>query len=133
MLLEATVEHGQTILVSSHLLHDIERIVDTVTMMCEGQVFAEGNLEDLKRRMRRIRIEGAVSADQEQALTQFRIVRRQMKHQITDLIVDDYQEATQRSLAKTLGDRVMIEHLNLEDIFVELSLKTAEQSRKTVL
>jgi ABC-2 type transport system ATP-binding protein len=133
MLLEATVEHGQTILVSSHLLHDIERIVDTVTMMCEGQVFAEGNLEDFKRRMRRIRIEGAVSADQEQALTQFRIVRRQMKHQITDLIVDDYQEATQHSLAKALGDRVMIEHLNLEDIFVELSLKTAEQSRKTVL
>jgi len=30
MLLEATVEHGQTIVVSSHLLHDIERIVDTV-------------------------------------------------------------------------------------------------------
>jgi len=101
--------------------------------MCDGQVFAEGNLEDFKRRMRRIRIEGAVSADQEQALTQFRIVRRQVKHHITDLIVDDYQEATQHSLVKTLGDRIIIEHLNLEDIFVELSLKTTEQSRKTVL
>lgn len=133
MLLEATVEHGQTIVVSSHLLHDIERIVDTVTMMSAGRVFAEGNLEDLKRRMRRIRIEGSVSSDQEQALTQFRIVRRQMKHQITDLIVDDYQEATQHSLVNTLGDRIIVEHMNLEDIFVELSLRTAEQSRKTAL
>ncbi|MEN9555464.1 MAG: hypothetical protein RLZZ232_1750 [Planctomycetota bacterium] len=133
VLLEATVEHGQTIVVSSHLLHDIERIVDTVTLMCEGRVFAEGNLEDFKRRMRRIRIEGVVSSDEEKALTQFRIVRRQMKHQITDLIVDDYQEATQHSIVKTLGDRIIVEHMNLEDIFVELSLKTAEQSRKTAL
>ncbi|MFO0978891.1 MAG: ABC transporter ATP-binding protein [Planctomycetaceae bacterium] len=133
MLLEATVEHGQTILVSSHLLHDIERIVDTVTMMCDGRVFAEGNLEDFKRRMRRIRVEGAVSSEREQTLSQFKVVRRQMKHQVTDLIVDDYQEATQHSLAQTLGDKVIVEHMNLEDIFVELSLKTAEQSRRTAL
>jgi ABC-2 type transport system ATP-binding protein len=133
MLLEATVEHGQTILVSSHLLHDIERIVDTVTMMCDGRVFAEGNLEDFKRRMRRIRVEGAVSPEREQTLSQLKVVRRQMKHQVTDLIVDDYHEATQRSLAQALGDKVSVEHMNLEDIFVELSLKTSEQSRKTAL
>ena len=133
MLLEATVEHGQTILVSSHLLHDIERIVDTVTMMCDGRVFAAGNLEDFKRRMRRIRVEGAVSSEHERVLSQFKVVRRQMRHQVTDLIIDDYQEATQQSLAQALGDEVSIEHMNLEDIFVELSLKTAEQTRKTAL
>lgn len=133
MLLEATVEHGQTIVVSSHLLHDIERIVDTVSMMCDGQVFAAGNLEDFKRRMRRIRIEGAVSSDQEQVLAQLQIVRRHLRHQVTDLIVDDFQEATQHSLVKTPGDRIIVEHMNLEDIFVELSLKTTEQSRNTAL
>lgn len=133
MLLEATVEYGQTILVSSHLLHDIERIVDTVTMMCDGRVFAEGNLEDFKRRMRRIRVEGAVPSEREQTLSQLNVVRRQMKHQVTDLIVDDYQEATQQSLARILGEKVIVEHMNLEDIFVELSLKTAEQSGKTAL
>lgn len=133
MLLEATVEHGQTILVSSHLLHDIERIVDTVTMMCDGRVFAEGNLEDFKRRMRRIRVEGAVSSEREQALSQFKVVRRQMKYQVTDLIVDDFQEGNQQSLAQALGDEVSVEHMNLEDIFVELSLQTAEQSRKAAL
>ncbi len=133
MLLEATVEYGQTILVSSHLLHDIERIVDTVTMMCDGRVFAEGNLEDFKRRMRRIRVEGAVPSEREQTLSQLNVVRRQMKHQVTDLIVDDYQEATHQSLARILGEKVIVEHMNLEEIFVELSLKTAEQSGKTAL
>lgn len=133
MLLEATVEHGQTIFVSSHLLHDIERIVDKVTMMCEGRVFAEGDLENFKRRMRRIRVEGTVSSEREQALSQFKIVRRHTKHQVTDLIVDDYQEKTQFSLAQALGDKVIVEHMNLEDIFVELSLKAAEQTRRTAL
>ena len=56
-----------------------------------------------------------------------------MKHEVTDLIVDDYQEATQQSLARILGEKVIVEHMNLEDIFVELSLKTAEQSGKTAL
>lgn len=127
MLLDATVEHGQTILVSSHLLHDIERVVDSVTMMSDGQVFAAGDLEDFKRRMRRIRVEGAVSSELEQGLSQLKVVRRQLKHTVTDLIVDDYQEATSHIPTQTPGDNVIVEHMNLEDIFVELSLRTMEQ------
>jgi ABC-2 type transport system ATP-binding protein len=133
MLLAATVEHGQTVLISSHLLHDVERVVDTVTMMHEGRVFAEGNLEEFKRRMRRIRLEGSVSSAQEQTLSQFKIVRRQVNHQVTDLIVDDFQEETQQALVQTLGSDVRIEHMNLEDIFVELSLQTAEQTQEAAL
>ena len=129
MLLAATVEHGQTVLISSHLLHDVERIVDTVTMMHDGEVFAEGNIEEFKRRMRRIRVEGDVSADREQALSQLKVVRKKLSHQVTDLIVDDFQEGTQQTLVQTLGNDVRIEHMNLEDIFVELSLQTAEQAR----
>ena len=129
MMLEATVEHGQTILISSHLLHDVERIVDTVTMMHEGRVFAEGNLEEIKRRMRRIRIEGSVSAENEQELSQFQVLRKQLSHQITDLIVDNFQEETQQALTQTFGSEARIEHMNLEDIFVELSLQRAEQTQ----
>lgn len=133
MLLAATVEHGQTVLISSHLLHDVERVVDTVTMMHEGRVFAEGNLEEFKRRMRRIRVEGSLSTDHEQTLSQLKIVRKQLNHQVTDLIVDDFQEETQQALAQTLGSDARIEHMNLEDIFVELSLQRAEQTQGAAL
>lgn len=129
MLLAATVEHGQTVLISSHLLHDVERVVDTVTMMHEGQVFAEGNLEEFKRRMRRVRVEGSLSSDKEQALSQLKVVRTQLNHQVTDVIVDDFQEGTQQELVQTLGSDVRIEHMNLEDIFVELSLQRSEQTQ----
>lgn len=128
MLLAATVEHGQTVLISSHLLHDVERVVDTVTMMHEGRVFAEGNLEEFKGRMRRVRLEGSVPPDQEQTLSQLKVVRQQLNQQVTDLIIDDYQEETQQALVQSLGNNVRIEHMNLEDIFVELSLQRSEQT-----
>lgn len=131
MLLTATVEHGQTILVSSHLLHDVERIVDTVTMMHNGRVFADGSLEEFKRRMRRVRVDGSVSSDGEESLSQFKVVRRNLSRQVTDLILDDFQEGTQQALVQTLGGDVRIEHMNLEDIFVELTLQTAEKSRES--
>lgn len=130
MLLTATVEHGQTILISSHLLHDVERIVDTVTMMHEGRVFAEGNIEEFKRRMRRIRVEGDVSSDRDQAFSKLKVVRKQLSHHVTDFIVDDFQEGHQQELLQALGNAARIEHMNLEDIFVELSLQTAEQLRE---
>jgi hypothetical protein len=53
-----------------------------------------------------------------------------VNHQVTDLIVDDFQEETQQALVQTLGSDVRIEHMNLEDIFVELSLQTAEQTQE---
>lgn len=128
MLLAATVEHGQTVLISSHLLHDVERVVDTVTMMHEGRVFAEGNLEEFKGRMRRVRLEGSVPPDQEQTLSQLKVVRQQLNQHVTDLIIDDYHEETQQALVQSLGSNVRIEHMNLEDIFVELSLQRSEQT-----
>jgi ABC-2 type transport system ATP-binding protein len=49
-LLELLREDQTTILVSSHVLHDVERIVDWVICLDEGRVVTDAGLDELKER-----------------------------------------------------------------------------------
>lgn len=122
ILLAASVEHGQTLLVSSHLLHDVERIVDTIAVMNRGRMVLTGNLEQLKTGLRRIRIDGELPPEGLDApRIGLRVLKQEVENHLTDLIVDRFDEVSQQALNGMFGSRVCIEHLNLEDIFVELS------------
>ena len=122
MLLTAASEYGQTILISSHLLHDVERIVDTVAMLSNGKVVTSGNLEELKSKLRRIRFEGnLLDEDRERALTGFRVIRRRFENNLTDLVVEQRDDESDQMLSTILGPDVRIEHLNLEEMFIELN------------
>ena len=122
MLLTAASEYGQTILISSHLLHDVERIVDTVAMLSNGKVVTSGNLEELKSKLRRIRFEGnLLDEDRERALTGFRVIRRRFENNLTDLVVEQRDDESDQTLSTILGPDVRIEHLNLEEMFIELN------------
>ena len=122
MLLTAASEYGQTILISSHLLHDVERIVDTVAMLSNGKVVTSGNLEELKSKLRRIRFEGdLLDEDRERALKGFRVIRRRFENNLTDLVVEQRDDESDQTLSTILGPDVRIERLNLEEMFIELN------------
>ena len=42
-------EHGKTILVSTHVLHDVQAICDRVIVLAAGRVRLEGSLQELTR------------------------------------------------------------------------------------
>jgi ABC-2 type transport system ATP-binding protein len=122
LLLATSVEQGQTVIISSHLLNDVERIVDTIAVLNRGKLVTSGNLEELKMRLRRIRIDGDFPpAGLDQTLTEFRVLKQSKCNDVTDLVVDGFNDRSQQWLADAFGSRVRVEHLNLEDIFVELS------------
>lgn len=56
-------EHGINALVSTHQLHDVERLTDYVVVLQDGVPVAEGKLEDLKRAPKKsflVRVNGPV-------------------------------------------------------------------------
>lgn len=61
VLLEDTMEHGETVLLSSHDLHQIERLADRVAILRDGRVALTGAVDDLKLAEKRVRVAGAVS------------------------------------------------------------------------
>lgn len=50
-LLRSLAEQGKTILVSTHILSEIEALADTVLMIARGRVVASGTLRDIRRLM----------------------------------------------------------------------------------
>ena len=137
MLLAAAADHNQTVFISSHLLHDVERIVDRIAMMRQGTVFHSSDLESLKDRMRRVRVSAEIDSKQRDAFSDMRILGQHTVGGETNLIVDRYTDDMRPALTEAFGDNVRIEHMNLEDIFVELSMVEgtvpADQSTKTTI
>jgi len=50
---------GRTVLLSSHLLHEVEQVCDRVAIMSRGQLIAQGAIRDLLRRRGAVRLSSA--------------------------------------------------------------------------
>lgn len=47
-MLEGVIEDGTTLLISSHLLHDLEKVVDRVLCLDAGRTLVDADIDDLK-------------------------------------------------------------------------------------
>ena len=55
-IVRTVADDGRTVLFSSHLLDEVERMSDHVTMLHGGRVTLEGELDDVRRRYQRSRV-----------------------------------------------------------------------------
>ena len=53
-LLDVALEGGRTVLLSSHILSDIERIADRIVILQDGRLLVDGELEELKSATRQL-------------------------------------------------------------------------------
>jgi len=64
LLLTLSREFGKTLLLSTHLLGDVERVCETVVILHQGQVVKHGHVEELRQRRQdryRLQIQGELS------------------------------------------------------------------------
>lgn len=120
-MLDIACSEGRTVLVSSHLLSDLERVVDRVVLIHEGRLLLQGDLEELKAGVRRLKFEVDVLRDV--LGRHFNVVsygRQHAEHTVSTVtdFADDRFEQFMAELPS--GSDVRTEQLNLEDMFVEL-------------
>jgi len=117
-LLEITRNENRSILFSTHITTDLERVADHVAVLQEGKIAYHGELDDLKDSVKRLR----VAADSELP-TSFGVansLRTEVsgKHamvavkEVGDTIVEELESRWQAS--------VTVEDLSLEEIFLEM-------------
>jgi ABC-2 type transport system ATP-binding protein len=116
--LQAVADEGGAVVYASHLVHDVERVADRVIVLDGGAIRLEGDLEDLKARIRRAR-----------AVFEGDAPRGTDVHGAIDTIADgrlltitaDAQEGALEAALRNLGAReIAIESLPLEEILVAL-------------
>lgn len=122
VILASVAREGVTVIMSSHQLHEVERVADRVAFMRDGRIVRESDLDGLKESARRIRVvfQGDPPAD----LATWDGVRRvDVDGKIHLLRVEgDLEEVVARLKRHHPFVVEVIEH-NLEDLYFETAVK----------
>jgi ABC-2 type transport system ATP-binding protein len=121
LLMELANTRRLTILISSHILSDVERIIDRVAFIKAGRLVRQDSLEDLKAQVKRLHV---VTDDAEALLRQrFEVLSLQRNADGTLAVVNNFAPE------KLAGLDARVEHLNLEELFLTFNTpRTAGES-----
>ena len=126
LAIEVIQKEGRTILFSSHILGDVERISDRIGVLVCGKLVIDCGLEGLKKKIRKFRVIFSDTPPQNLYLTE--IIHAQQHGRELHLTAANWNTHKQK-LIETFGPESMVEiPLSLEDIFVEC---TATANGKT--
>ncbi len=117
-LMELTLDNRHTILFSTHITSDLERVATHIAMLREGKIVLFDELDSVKDRVKRLRLKSA------QTLPDKLQIRGALRMQIDGdqalVAVADLDDALLSEIRQRYQAEVDVEDLNLEDIFVEM-------------
>ena len=114
-------QDGPTVLISSHILSDIERVADHIGILVDGTLKVSEPLDELSETVKQIRFHSFTGlVGQISVPNAFRTVRSEKEVLVTARVND---ESVIASVARAAGAQYEIIDLPLEDIFVELSIR----------
>lgn len=117
-MMEVTNDTQHTVLFSTHITSDLERVASHVALLQDGQIALYDELDAVKDRVKRLRIR---ANDPLPANFQVRgALRVKVEGSNALAAVADLDDRLVSELTETWHAEVAVEDLNLEDIFLEL-------------
>ncbi len=117
-IVDVTADGQRSVVFSSHIVSDIERLANRIWILKEGRLYWDGDLDSLKESIVRVHIRSARPLPERLEIPNALTVRRQ--DTFATAIVRDWSAALQGDIEKASGGAVEVEMLGLEEIFVEL-------------
>jgi ABC-2 type transport system ATP-binding protein len=121
-------QHGATVFISSHLIHEVERMCDWIGVMDKGRLVAEMPTDSFKAGIKRLRVAGAPESVEEPP---FVLLSRQPSDGVSDgelWVVREWQNSMHDYFEGVGATVTEVMDLDLEDGFVEL-LRTSRTQR----
>jgi ABC-2 type transport system ATP-binding protein len=110
---------GKTILVSSHLINEFAGLLDHVAFLRDGQLELSLPLEELRAKVKRVRLIYEDGVPQDLAVPGARSLRLNGREAVA--VFDEYDATeTPKVLAGMGASQTVVEELRLEDIFIEV-------------
>jgi ABC-2 type transport system ATP-binding protein len=120
-IIEERTNAGATLFLSSHILSEVERVCERVTIIRAGSVVAEESVETLlDRALRTVEVTYVepVSEEMLQGIPGVTGIERIGEYGITATVASDIDGALHKIMQKPIKD-IQIEHASLEEIFLE--------------
>jgi ABC-2 type transport system ATP-binding protein len=117
-ILELAASPTRTILFSTHIVSDLERVANQIWIVKEGTVVWQGALDTLKESVVRLNIRGRHTLPSHLGIQDALSVRNDGVR--ATAVVSRWDAAVEAELSRRLDAEITVENLGLEDIFVEL-------------
>lgn len=117
LVIEVIQQHGRTVLFSSHILSDVERIADRIGILARGQLVVDCPLEELKERVKKLRVIFPDSAPADLHITE--IINQQIEGREMVITAANWNERKQTILETFKPSSCTEIPMSLEDIFIE--------------
>jgi ABC-2 type transport system ATP-binding protein len=117
-ILELLEDEQHTILFSTHITSDLERVAQRVAIMDEGRLRFMGELDELKERVKRLRITSRHDLPASFAVPG--ALRSEVTGATATVSVFNFDERLVAEMRTTWDAEVAVHDLNLEEIFVEM-------------
>lgn len=122
-IIELLTESGTTIVLSSHLIGDLERISDQIGLIDKGKMCLQGSLEDLKQTIKQVRVIGANSED----IDQSDLVQLKTSKTVFTAVYQNWTEHKYQRLKQHFPEATIeVNSMNLEEIFIAYTLTPEE-------
>ncbi|MCP4221157.1 MAG: ABC transporter ATP-binding protein [bacterium] len=118
-LIDLNIEEKKTVLFSTHITSDLERVAADVALLKDGNITFKGDLATLKDRVKKIRIQAQKQLPETLPIPN--IIHCTVDQNIAVVTVDGLEDNALKQLETEFSAIVSVEHLNLEDIFLELN------------
>ena len=116
LLLGFIQDESRTIIISSHILSDIEKVVDHVVIMKQGRILLDSGFDELRERFGRVRV-SALSGELPRELPFANVVNCRRSNGEAILIVEGCAAEQLQQQAENANCRIEIQTLPLEDIY----------------
>jgi ABC-2 type transport system ATP-binding protein len=117
-MIEIIMREGRTILFSSHILGDVERVADRIVVIDKGVIRADCKLEQFRKAVKKVILTFKDSVPPQVDIDGLLHCRRSEKELVLTLVSTDDDKIAE--LAKSAkAERYRIVNMNLEDQFIE--------------
>jgi ABC-2 type transport system ATP-binding protein len=117
-ILEIAADERHTVLFSTHITSDLERVASHVAILKEGRIVYNDDLDALKERVKRLRIESR--ADLPPSFAVANALRTEVRGRHALVAVSSIDAAMLDDIQQRWDSTVAVEDLNLEEIFLEM-------------
>ncbi|HEY4211910.1 MAG TPA: ABC transporter ATP-binding protein [Steroidobacteraceae bacterium] len=117
-LVELCADGERSVVFSSHIVSDIERLANRIWILKEGRLFWQGGLDSLKESIVRVHLRCRRELPENLNFAGLLSLRRVPGGGTA--VVRDWTEATQSEVIQRIGGEAEVETLALEEIFLEL-------------
>ncbi len=117
-LLEIVAEKRQTVLFSTHITSDLERVASHVAILSGGKIRWFDELDEIKDRVKRLRLRAVDRLPSDLQIPD--AVSLSITDNVATAVVERWNDEVAEQLRRRYDVEVAVEDLNLEEIFLEL-------------